>query len=794
MKATSRFKSAASAAAISAGLILSGAGALQFVGVTQAVAAVVSNISVQGNERVEAQTIRDYIGIVPGRNFTNADIDEAVKRLFETGLFSDVRVSQSGSTLVVQVTEYAIVNQVVFRGNRRVRDNQLTTATQLQPRRAFSQAALDADIEAIRAAYQRVGRGDVVIRPEVVNLGANRVNIVYDIQEGGRTRISSITFSGNTAFSDGRLREVITTKRSHILSWLTRNDIYDEDRLRADEEALRTFYYNRGYADFQVISAVGELDEARNEYNINFTVNEGERYSYGSIEIDSTIPGVDGQALRRLLEVREGRTYRAREVENSLVALTEHLAGMGYAFAQVTPRGDRDFTNRTISIVFQIDQGPRAYVERIEIRGNARTRDYVIRREFDLVEGDAFNQVLVQRAARRLRDLDFFETVNVSTAPGSEADQVVLIVEVVEKATGEFSLGAGYTTGQSTAQSGFSVEGAIAERNFLGRGQSIRVSAGGGQRSRDFAFSFTEPYFLGQRISAGFDIFRSTRQFDKYNMESTGGTVRFGLPITQALTANLAYNFVQDQYRFRGPCLDANGDPIPNDSDCNIAPILADAIQNQSPWTRSSVSAGLTYNTIDNMRDPRTGIFANVNTEVAGVGGDARFVKFTARGQYYHLLQEEMDLVGVLTAGGGHVSSIGGGGLRVFDLFNSSERIIRGFDYNGIGPRQGNDHLGGTTYFHGSAELQFPFPAVPRDFGLRGAIFADAATLYGSPFVAAPGDPALVGTSMAWRASVGVGLMWASPFGPLRLDYAFPVVKQTGDRVQNFSFGVSTRF
>lgn len=786
MKATSRFKSAASAAAISAGLIFSGAGALQFVGVTQAVAAVVSNVSVQGNERVEASTIRDYIGIVPGRNFTNTDIDEAVKRLFETGLFSDVRISQSGSTLVVQVTEYAIVNQVVFRGNRRVRDNQLTTATQLQPRRAFSQAALDADMEAIRAAYQRVGRGDVVIRPEVVNLGANRVNIVYDIQEGGRTRISSITFGGNTAFSDGRLREVITTKRSHILSWITRNDIYDEDRLRADEEALRTFYYNRGYADFQVISAVGELDEERNEYNIVFTINEGERYSYGAIEIDSTIPGVDAQALRRLLDVRQGNTYRAREVENSLVALTEHLAGMGYAFAQVTPRGDRDFNNRTISIVFQIDQGPRAYVERIEIRGNTRTRDYVIRREFDLVEGDAFNQVLVQRAARRLRDLDFFETVNVSTAPGSEADQVVLVVEVVEKATGEFSLGAGYTTGQSTAQSGFSVEGAIAERNFLGRGQSIRVSAGGGQRSRDFAFSFTEPYFLGQRISAGFDIFRSTRQFDKYSMESTGGTVRFGLPITQALTANLAYNFVQDQYRLRGNC-----DPDPTATGCNLSPILSDAIQNQSPWTRSSVSAGLSYNTIDNMRDPRTGIFANFNTEFAGLGGNARFVKFTGRGQYYHLLQEELDLVGVLTAGGGHVSSLGGGGLRVFDLFNSSERIIRGFDYNGIGPRDSatGDHLGATTYFHGSAELQFPFPAIPRDFGLRGALFADAATLYGSPFTGQ-----VTGDAMAWRASVGVGVMWASPFGPLRLDYAFPVLKQNGDRVQNFSFGVSTRF
>ena len=323
MKATSSLRAAVSAAAITAGLIFSGAGVVQFAGVTQAVAAVVSNISVRGNERVEAATIRDYVGIVPGRQFSNADIDEAVKRLFATGLFSDVRITQSGGTLVVQVAEYAIVNQVVFRGNRRVRDNQLVAATRLQPRSAYSEAALQSDVEGIRAAYARTGRGDVVITYDVVNIGGNRVNIIYDIQEGGRTKIGSINFVGNSAFSDGRLRDVITTKQSNILSWLTRNDIYDEDRLRADEEALRRFYYNRGYADFYVVSSFGELDEVRNEYTITFTVDEGERYSYGSIEIESTIPGVDSANLRRLLSTREGGTYRANEVENSLEALAE---------------------------------------------------------------------------------------------------------------------------------------------------------------------------------------------------------------------------------------------------------------------------------------------------------------------------------------------------------------------------------------------------------------------------------------------------------------------------------------
>jgi outer membrane protein insertion porin family len=788
MKATSRFRSAVSAAAISAGLILSGAGVVQFVGVTEAVAAVVSSISVRGNERVDDETIRNYVGITPGRQFTNADIDEAVRRLFNTGLFSDVRISQSGGTLIVQVSEYAIVNQVVFRGNRRVRDNQLVAATQLGPRQAYSEAVLQADIEAIRAAYERTGRSDVVINYNVVDLGSNRVNVIYDIEEGGRTKIRSIRFSGNNAYSDGRLRDVISTKQSNILSWLTRNDIFDEDRLRADEEALRRFYYNRGFADFQVISSQGFLDEQRNEYTIEFTVDEGERYTFGAIEIDSTIPGVSPQDLQRAVTTREGRTYSARAVEDTLIALTERVAGMGYAFAQVTPRGDRNFANRTISIVYTIDQGPRTYVERIEIRGNTRTRDYVIRREFDLVEGDAFNQVLVQRARRRLEALDFFETINISTAPGSQPDQVVLVVDVAEKATGEFSIGGGYTTGGSEAERGFSVEASVSERNFLGRGQSISVSAGAGRNSRDFRFSFTEPYFLGHRIAAGFDIYRSTRQFTNYASETTGGTVRLGLPITENLTANLGYNLFQDRYRYRGVC-----DPDPTVAACVISPFLRDAIA-QSPWTRSSVSGGLTYDTLDDINNPRSGIFATVNTEVAGLGGDARFVKFTGRGTYYHLLNEEMDLVGVLSGGGGHVRGFGTNGLRVFDLFQNDDRMIRGFDFNGIGPRDQatGEHLGGTTYFHATAEAQFPLPALPRDFGLRGAVFADAATLYGNPLNLAGITP--VGRSMQWRASVGAGILWASPFGPLRVDYAYPVLKQEGDWVQHFSFGMSSRF
>lgn len=792
MKAASNFMSAASAVALSAGLVFAGAAAVNIATLSVAEAAVVSSIDVRGNSRVDADTIRNYLGIRPGVNFNNSDIDEAVKRLFATGLFSDVRINQVGSTLVVEVSEYAIVNQVLFQGNRKIKDADLARAIQLRPRSAYSDALLQADVEAIRSAYARIGRDDANVSYQIVELGENRVNVVFTIQEGGRTKIDTISFEGNSAYSDGRLREVISTKQSNVLSFLTRNDIYDEERLRADEELLRRFYYNRGYADFRIISSFAELNEATNEYSIVITIEEGQRYRFGDVSIDSTIDGVDTAALNRLLETRPGAWYSAEDVENTIIALTESVAGSGYAFAEVTPRGDRNFENQTINVVYTIDQGPRAYVERIEIRGNNRTRDYVIRREFDISEGDAFNQVLITRAKRRLERLDFFAQVNISTSQGSQPDQVVLLVDVVEKSTGELSAGGGYTTG-SAADSGFSVEGSIAERNFLGRGQSIRFSVAGGRNARDYTLSFTEPYFLGRRISAGFDIYRQSRRFTNYESEATGGTIRFGLPITEALTTQIAYNLVRETYEYRSNC-DTNGDGTISVGECNISPVLQTAIEDFSPWIRSSVTGSVTYNTIDNIQSPREGIFANVATEVAGLGGDAQFVKVTARGSYYHLLSEELDVVGLLSAGGGHISGFGSNDLRVFDHFQNNDRMIRGFKYNGIGPYDNStssqDHLGGTTYLNASAEVQFPIPIIPESVGFRGATFADAATLFGNDL--SGGD--IQGTDMEWRASVGVGLIWASPFGPLRIDYAVPVLKEDTDRVQNINFGISTRF
>lgn len=851
MTAGSKLLRAASAFALSS-TVLTTAAVFQLASVPEAHAAMVSRIDVRGNQRVEADTIRGLLAIRPGQNIGEADIDEGVRKLFSTGLFSDVRISQQGGTVIVEVDENQIVNQVLFQGNSKIKDEQLTATVQTQPRGAYSATTAETDVQAIREAYGRIGRSDAAVSVRTIPVDNNRVNVVYDIQEGDRTKIGQISFVGNNAFGDGRLKEVIALRESGLLSFIQRNDIYDEDRLRADEETLRRFYYNRGYADFRIVSAVAELDEGQNKYFVTFTLDEGERYTYGDVRIDSTIPGIDGEALRSELKTDPGEVYSAQKVEDTLVALTNRVAENGYAFAQVTPRGDRDFNNRTISIDYVIDQGPRAYIERLEVRGNTKTRDYVIRREFDVAEGDAFNQVLVQRAKQRLEALGFFTRVGISTAPGSEPDRVVVIVDVEEKSTGEFSVGGGYTTGGESE--GPVAEIGVTERNFLGRGQFVKVSAGFGTDTRTYQLSFTEPYFLGRRLAAGFDIYTSENTSESYDVKRTGGSLRLAAPITDDFTAQVAYNFKREEFgddeggrRVEAPNgnyyietttgtpvvigsvarnydLQANEqfvnatcgrpDPhglvsantVPGATDFSESPkytrstIINDAIC-QSPYTTSSFSYALTYNTLDSTSEPRNGFIASFGQEFAGLGGDASFIKTTAKASYFQQLQEEYDIVGQLSAGGGNVSAVGDD-LRVFDNFFKGQDIVRGFETKGIGPRQfeldgsGNPigkgvAIGGENYLNASAEATFPLPLISRDFGFRGAVFADAGTLFGTQFEGVPG---VVGDELAIRASAGVGLIWASPFGPLRVNYAHPFMKEDFDRTQELSFGFSTRF
>ncbi len=785
MKAGSRFLNAVSAVALSAGVVSSGAGVALLASAAVAEAAVIQRIDVRGVQRVGVDAVRSNITIKPGQSFSNSDIDESVKRLYATGFFSDVRISVSGGTLVINVTENQLVNQVVFNGNRKVKDDKLRGFVQTQPMGPYNESMIAADIERIKEAYAGIGRSDIEVTTQVVPVAEGRVNLAFVINEGERTKITQINFVGNNAYGDGRLSAVLQTKRSNMLSFLTRKDVYNEDKLRADEEALRQFYYNHGYADFRVISSDATLNEAGNEYGITITVDEGERYKFGNIAVESTVEGIDAAELERLLETRAGNTYSARDIQKSMEAISQRVSAAGYPFARVVPRGDRNFENNTIGVTYLVDQGERAYVERIEIRGNTRTRDYVIRREFDISEGDAFNQETISRAKRRLEALGYFTTVNISTAPGSASDRVVVVVDVVDQPTGSFGIGAGYSVGGD----GFVVEASVEEKNFLGRGQFIRVAVGGGlEDSRTYNFSFTEPYFLGYRLAAGFDLFKNqTSSNSNYDYEEQGATFRVTAPITEDLATTVRYTYKELKYTEDG----AYGtDGLPYTADDDMADPYIDLIE-QSPWKQSIVGHSIVYNTVDDRNMPRDGLYASFTHEYAGLGGDSEFYKVYGRARYFHTLSDEMDLIGSVAASAGHVVATGDS-LNVFDQFQIGGKDLRGFATNGIGARADGDPLGGTTYMTVSAEANFPLPLFPQDLNIRGAVFADAGTLYGNKVDT--GGSTVEGTDMSWRASVGAGILWLSPFGPLRFDYAVPVAKEDFDEVQNFRFSMANQF
>lgn len=777
MKAGSNFLNAVSAVALSASMVVTGGSFATLVSATGAQAAVIRNIEVRGADRVSADTVKANLTIAPGKNFSNTDIDASVRRLFATGYFSDVKISVAGGTLVVVVDENQLINQVVINGNRKIKDEKLVGLLRSRSLGPYSETAVESDIQTIRDAYAAIGRSDATVTTQTYPLGNGRVNLAFIVDEGDRTKISQVNFVGNQAYSNGRLQSVVVTKKSNFLSFLTRKDVYNEDKLRADEEALRQFYYNNGYADFRVVSSEAVLDESSNEYVITFTVDEGQRYDFGSVNVESTVEGIDAEELKGLIETRQGKTYRAKDVQDTMSAISQRVAANGYPFARVTPRGNRDLGNGTIAIDYMVDQGERAYVERIEIRGNTRTRDYVIRREFDIGEGDAFNQEVISRAKRRLEALGYFSAVNVTTAPGSQSDRVVVVVDVQDQSTGSFGIGAGYETGN---KGGFKIEASIEEKNFLGRGQYIRVAAGTGRDTRDYSLSFTEPYFLGYRLAAGFDIFSNEDDSeDFYDVNSTGFSLRVTAPITEDLSTTLRYNYTK---------LDYNSSNL-----AELSSPYQEAVTD-GPWVRSSVSHSFTYNTLDDRTLPREGIFAQITQEFAGLGGDSDFYKISGKARYFQTLMEDADVIGSIGVSAGHMWATSGN-LRVFDQFTLSASELRGFDSAGIGPRATStgDSLGGTTYFTATAEASFPLPVISRDAGLRGAFFVDAGTLYGNDVETVAADN-VRGTSMSLRASVGASVIWASPFGPLRFDYAIPVKKEDFDDTQRFKFGISSQF
>ncbi len=764
-----------------------------FLGVGVAEAAVVNNIVVNGATRIEDETVRDYLTIRPGRTFSAIDIDESLTTLYATGLFADVSIEQQGNTLVVNVQENPVINRISFEGNSRLNDQALQSVVRSSERSMLTRARVQSDAQNLLEAYRRSGRFRASVEPKIIERPNNRVDLVFEIEEGDKTGVARISFIGNQAFSDGYLRDQIQTRESGLLGWLRTTDVYDPDRLEVDQEALRQFYYQKGYADFRVVSAVADLDREQNIFYVTFTVDEGERYNFGDIEIDTSLSEIDPEAMRQFVQTRSGSTYNSLEVEKTLENLTLEVSKAGYAFAQVRPRGERDYDNKTVSITYLIEEGPRVYVERINVRGNDRTREYVIRREFDLAEGDAYNRILLDKAERRLRNTRYFEDVRITRQQGSAPDRVIINVDVVEQPTGEVSFGVGYSTSD-----GVIGDISISERNFLGRGQYVKAAVGGGTDNQKYEFKFIEPFFMGRRISAGLDVYR--RVYDQnstraYEEQTTGGAFNFGLPLREdELTLNLFYKlFQRDLTRSDSTGL----------SDCAPGVSLG-VCDSLGQYTTSLAGMSLVYNTLDNNLNPRDGTVATFEQEVAGLGGQSQYLRGQVKASTFAELYPEWGLVGFVQGSGGYIESIGNR-LRVTDQFQGSPDRIRGFATNGYGPRDavGGDALGGKYYVAGTLEGQFPFPVFPEELGLSGAVFADAGSLWGvdgdlSRAITTPvGDsPAgqIQSEDFELRASVGFGVLWQSPFGPLRADFAWPLLKNDVDETQVFKLSGGTSF
>ena len=788
--------------------------------ITAAQAAVVSNIDVRGNQRIDDEIVASYLTIKPGQSFNDFDIDDSVKALFATGLFGDVSIFRQGSTLVVDVEENGTVNKVFFEGNKRLKDEALKNVARLRPQGIYSDEQAASDADQIKQAYARVGRQDASVTYEVLPLTNNRVNVIYRVNEGDKTKIARIDFIGNDTFSGRRLADVITTKETGLLGFLQTSDVYDQNRLNSDEELLRRFYFNKGFADFQVLSTQADLDEVNNEYIVTITMDEGPRYTFGNIAIESSLSGTENIALDNLVETVTGDFYNARNVEDTVVSLTERVAEEGFAFVEVVPRGNRNFETNTIDVTYLIDEGARVFIEDIRIIGNDRTRDYVIRREFEISEGDAYNRVLVQKTRDRINALGFFDSVNVSTRPGSEPDRIILFVNVMEKSTGDFSLSGGFSS-----NGGASGEVSFTERNFLGRGQFIRASYRGSADENQYAFNFTEPYFLGSRVSAGFGI-QSIRSDDtderQYSVDTDSATITFGLPLTENLRSSVFYTYQSSSTSVSNALLDPQTSPVlppesatdPDERQGNRPGELSNALvnsidSNDGDFVSSGVGYSFVYNTFDNQRTPREGIRASWTQTYYGLGGDGNYLATEASLAAYHTLSEEEDIILFGRLRGGHIEVLGSDdntGFRTLDNFQARQNYVRGFDSFGFGPRDPitDDPLGGRTYWTATAEVIFPLPFIARSVGLRGALFADAGQIsdVGQPAISnvLQSNPTLTAAQLdqldsdSIRASVGASILWASPFGPLRFDYAVPISEESFDNIEEISFGVSTAF
>ena len=732
------------------------------------------SIIVEGNRRVAAETIRSYFRPSPDGRFDETARDAALKALIATGLFEKVSIERSGERLVVHLYEAPVLNRVAFEGNKKVKDADLVATVEAKPRGSLQRATVQSDVGRIIEAYRRVGRAEVHVVPQIIDLGNGRVDLIYTIAEGAKTPVRQIGFTGNNAFGERQLRAVIKTSATHMLSFLTGGNVYDPDRVAQDQEQLRLYYRSKGYADVNVGAAKAEYDPATKGFTLTFSIDEGPLYQFREVSVACNIPGMDCDKLRALPTARPGAVFDGNALDKTAELLAIEMAKLGYPFGQTTPRLTRDAATQRIDVAFVIDEGPRAYVERIEIHGNTRTRDYVIRREFDIAEGDPYNKTLIDRAERRLKNLNYFKTVKISNRPGSAPDHVILDVEAVDQATGDFNVAGGYST-----VDGALVEFKVGERNFYGTGKSVQATFTYGQYARGVDLAASEPYFLGTKVAAGINLFgRQTdaSSYQSYGSTTYGARLQLGTPITEELGVQWRYAIYNQNITLS-----------PNTSGLTPSLAVRQAAAAGPTWV-SAPGSTVTYSTLDNTRSPTSGIRSQLSQDLAGLGGDVKFLKTTEDVRYYKSLSS--DLVGMVRAQGGYVTGWGGQQVPLMNNFFGGPTMVRGFAPNGFGPRDLTpgttmDNVGGSAYWATTAELQSAIPGIPNEYGLRATAFVDAGTVFRYSGSTAGLQ---VANKNVVRSSVGAGLTWASPFGALTVDYAVPLSKAAYDVAQPLRF------
>jgi outer membrane protein insertion porin family len=750
----------------------------------------ISDIRIEGLQRIEPETIRSYLLLQKGDPWDPDRVDQSLKALFATGLFADVKLDRDGSVLVVKVVENPIINRIAFEGNSKLTDKDLNGEIQLRPRVVYTRTRVQNDVKRILDLYRRHERFAATVEPKVIQLSENRVDLVFEINEGPTTGVRSINFVGNKEYSDSTLRGVIDTKESRWYRFLSNADTYDPDRITYDRELLRKYYLAEGYADFRVVSAVAELTPDRDGFVVTFTVDEGERYKFGKVDVDIKLKDLPKDSVLPLLTVKSGDWYDANAVERSISVLTDVLGNRGYAFVEVKPQIVRNREDRTIDITFNVQEGPEVYVERIDIIGNVRTLDKVIRREMRLVEGDAFNTNKMQRSKERIKNLGFFKKVETANTQGSAPDKTVVTVEVEEQSTGELSLGVGFST-----TDGPLADISLHERNFLGRGQDVRIGTVVSFRSQQVNFSYTEPYFLDSNVAAGFDLFEVktsptasffSGQTPAYQQFSYGGSLRAGYQLTENLRQTLKYTGRSDDIT-----------DVQNDASLFIA------LQEGTHLT-SEIGQVLLYDRRDSRVDPTSGWYASLGNDFAGVGFGVEYIRNKISAGYYYPVAPGWVLS--LTGEAGDVFGWGGQQVLLQDRFFVGGDNLRGFAPAGIGPRDviSQDALGGNKYYTASISESVPL-GLPKELGVTGRIWTDVGSLWGNDqknLVLTPAQLASAGLSSqpqivdsaAIRISSGIGVSWASPVGPVRLDLGIPFKRESFDKTQFFRVSFGTKF